>query len=259
MAILEVIDLTKKFGGLEAVKGLSFDVNEDEILGLIGPNGAGKSTVFNLVSGFLKPTKGKMIFFGNNITNLGPHKIAGLGLVRTFQVVSLILNQTVYENVKIAHHLQRNSSVFDSFARNQLSRRDEEATHERTEELLERMGLSGVKNVIAGSLPHGFQKILSISIAMAAKPKLLLLDEPTAGLSAAETGEFIKLISKIREEGVHIIIVEHDMKLIMKICDRILVLNFGELIAEGAPKEVSENEKVISAYLGFNRSHGKAA
>jgi branched-chain amino acid transport system ATP-binding protein len=259
LPVLEVKRLTKRFGGLVAVEDVDFQINRGEILGLIGPNGAGKTTVYNLITGFLKPTGGRINFGGKDITHLGPHQIADLGLVRTFQLVNLMLNQTVYENIRCAHHLQRQASVLASVLRSRNARKDEEAIHERSLGLLKEMGLYEVKDEPTGSLPHGLQKVLGMAVAMAAKPKVLLLDEPTSGLSVEETGILIDHVRRIRDQGIDIMVVEHDMKVIMNICDRILVLNYGRKIAEGSPEEVSQNQQVIAAYLGFQRDVGTTA
>jgi branched-chain amino acid transport system ATP-binding protein len=253
MPILQIRDLTKQFGGLFAVRDLDFDVNEGEILGLIGPNGAGKTTVFNLISGFYRPTKGEIIFRGRDITGLRMSRIAALGLVRTFQIVNLVESQTVNESVFVAHHLQRKSGVLGSVLGIPSARRDEEMIQEKTAQLLEYMGLTPVKDKIVGSLPHGFRRVLGICVALAANPKLLLLDEPTAGLSGAETTTMMEQIKRVRQQGVTAILVEHDLKVVMGISDRIIVLNFGNKIAEGTPKEVVNNSEVISAYLGFKK------
>ena len=259
VAILQVKGLTKQFGGLVAVKDLDFDVNEGEILGLIGPNGAGKTTVFNLISGFYRPTRGRVIFKGQDITGLKMSRIAALGLVRTFQLINLVESQTVYESVLVAHHLQRRSGILSAVLHTPAARRDEERIREKTLQLLRNMGLDGVKDELVGSLPHGFRRVLGLCVALAANPKLLLLDEPTAGLSGGETAEMMEQIKRVRERGVTIIIVEHDLKVVMGICDRVLVLNFGTKIAEGTPKEIAENKEVIAAYLGFGRGkHGVA-
>lgn len=253
MAILQVKRLTKQFGGLIAVKDLDFAVNEGEILGLIGPNGAGKTTVFNLISGFYRPTRGRVIFKGQDITGLKMSRIAARGLVRTFQLLNLAEGQTVYESVLVGHHLQRCSGVLSAVLHTPAARRDEERMREKTMQLLKYMGLDEVKDELVGSLPHGFRRALGICVALAANPQLLLLDEPTAGLSSGETADMMERIKKVRERGVTVIVVEHDLKVVMGICDRVLVLNFGTKLAEGTPKEIAENKEVIAAYLGFGR------
>jgi branched-chain amino acid transport system ATP-binding protein len=251
--MLKVQDLTKNFGGLEAVSCLSFDISQGEIVGLIGPNGAGKTTVFNLVSGFHKPTNGHVIFEGHNITGFKPNQTAAMGLIRTFQLVNLVAKHTVLENVIIAHHLQRKVGVLSSIFRIPSARREEKDIHRRALDLLKGMDLEEVRDELASNLPHGLQKSLGICVALAARPKMLLLDEPTSGLSATETTHIMDRIKRTRETGVTIMLVEHDLKVVMGVCDRVIVLNFGKKIAEGTPKEVAENEEVISAYLGFKK------
>jgi len=252
--MIEVRDLTKRFGGLDAVGNLNFKVQPGEIVGLIGPNGAGKTTVFNLISGFLKPTKGCILFNGQDITRLKPNKIAALGLVRTFQLVKLVGNYTVSENMMVAFHLQRRVGILRSIFRIPSALKDEQEIRKRALELLISIGLNDVEDELAYNLPHGMQKALGICLALAAHPKMLLLDEPTSGMSASETSLVMDQIKRTRDSGVTIMLVEHDLKVVMGICNRIVVLNFGHKIAEGAPKEVSENEQVISAYLGSKKT-----
>ena len=252
MKILQVNGLTKQFDGLKAVDDLDLELGEREILGLIGPNGAGKTTVFNLLTGFIRPNGGTVIFDGTNITTMKPNKVAALGLVRTFQLVNLVADHTVYENVLTAHYLQRNSSLISSIIRTNNARKNDRHLQEQTIELLERMGLLEIKDETAASLPHGIQKTLGICMALAAMPKVLLLDEPTAGMSAAETADMMEQIQNMRRSGISIILVAHDLKMVMGVCDRVAVLNFGLKIAEGTPKEIAKNEQVISAYLGYS-------
>jgi len=253
LTILEVTGLTKRFGGLLAVDEVDFSVEPGQIMGIIGPNGAGKTTLYNAVTGFFRPTSGRVIFEGRDVTGLKANRIARLGLVRTFQLVNLIGGETAYQNLRTAHYLQRRVSAVPSVFHTRASLKDEESVSAKTEELMKRMGLYEVKDEVASSLPHGLQRLLGICIALAARPKLLLLDEPTAGMSTAETETIMEQIRRIRDEGVTVMLVEHDMKVIMNICDWIIVLNFGAKIAEGTPQEVSGNRKVITAYLGSER------
>lgn len=235
MALLEISQLTKRFGGLEAVSGLDFSVERGEIRGLIGPNGAGKTTFFNLVTGMLAPTRGKIFFRGKEITGLKPHAIAGEGLVRTFQSTMLFSSLSVEQNVRMGCHLYRHQ------------RDDVKA---RAEEILEFFGLQEVRHVEARSLPHGYQRNLGIAVALAAEPEMLLLDEPVTGMNPVETNALMQKIMSIRDRGITILLIEHNMKVIMGYCDQISVLNYGKKIAEGIPKMVREKPEVIAAYLG---------
>lgn len=257
MTILEVASLTKQFGGLHALSEVDFQVSTGEILGIIGPNGAGKTTLFNTISGFHRPTSGKVVFNGRNVTGWKPNRIASLGLIRTWQLVNLIRSQSAYENVRIACHLQHKSGVLPAVFNTSAARNDEKITRFQAIELLERSGLIEVKDEIAQSLPHGLQRLLGICMALAAKPKLLLLDEPTAGMSGSETANMMAQIRTVRAEGVTVMLVEHDMKVIMNTCDRILVFNFGIKIADGTPQEISKNDEVIRAYLGFENGNNQ--
>lgn len=254
MILLHAEGLTKYFGGLAAVEGLDFDVTKGEILGLIGPNGAGKTTVFNLLTGFDRPTRGKVIFKGLDITGWKPSRIAALGLARTFQIVNMFGNQTTYENARLGHYLQQRSGSFRSIFRTRSARREEEELQHRTIELLEHMGLIDVKDELASSLSQGLQRALGICIALATSSELLLMDEPTAGMSAEETASIMAMIRQMRDMGITIVLVEHDMKMVMGCSDRIVVLNFGKKIAEGTPEEIVGKEEVIEAYLGVRRS-----
>jgi len=251
--MLEARALTKRFGGLMAVIDLSFKIEQGEIVGLIGPNGAGKTTVFSLLSGFHKPTKGQIVFEAKDITGLKPNKIASLGLVRTFQLVSLVKTKTVLANVLVAHHLQRRAGTLSSIFRTSAGRREAKELSTKAIELLGELGLGEVKNELVSNLPHGLQKALGIAVALAARPRMILLDEPTAGMSAAETAQVMELIRRMRESGITVMLVEHDLKVVMGVCDRVLVMNFGKKIAEGTPEAVSRNDEVIAAYLGSER------
>ena len=256
--MLEVSSLSKNFDGLRAVDNLSFNVRKGEVVGLIGPNGAGKTTVFNLLSGFLKPSNGKVTFLDRDITGLKPNKIAAGGLIRTFQLVNLVGSRTVLQNIMVACHLRRRRHVLASILGLPKSLRKEEELKEASLALLDRFGLLEAREEQAVNLPHGGRKALGICLALAADPKLLLLDEPTAGMSRAETDGVMEIISDTRRSGVSVMLVEHDLKMVMDICDRIIVLNFGRKIAEGGPSEVAANQEVITAYLGFEKAtrHG---
>jgi branched-chain amino acid transport system ATP-binding protein len=247
--LLEISGLTKYFGGLAAVEQFDMAVNEGEIVGLIGPNGAGKTTVFNLVTGVLRPTKGTLIFNGEDITGKKPHVIAERGIGRTFQLNPLFADFTVLENVSASFHLRPRSSWLDTYFNTATYRRNEAYILEQSLEILQLVGLDKVKDELAKNLPHGYQKMLGMARALAVKPKLLLLDEPIAGMNPDEIDFTITAISKTQQQGVTIVLVEHNMR-IMDLCDRVIVINFGRKIAEGLPSEVRENTEVIQAYFG---------
>jgi branched-chain amino acid transport system ATP-binding protein len=247
--LLEVSGLTKYFGGLSAVSQLDFHVKEGEIVGLIGPNGAGKTTVFNLITGVLKPTTGKVTFGGTDITGKKPHVVAELGIGRTFQLNPLFADFTVLENVSASFHLRPKSSWLDAYFNTATYRRNEAYILEQSLEILQLVGLDKVKYELAKNLPHGYQKMLCIARALATKPKLLLLDEPIAGMNPDEITFTLKNIIKTQQQGVTFLIVEHNMK-ILDLCDRVVVINFVQKITEGLPQEVRKNKEVIQAYFG---------
>jgi len=247
--LLEIRGLTKYFGGLAAVSQFDMYVNEGEIAGLIGPNGAGKTTLFNLITGVLRPTKGKVTFDGKDITGKSPHLVAKLGIGRTFQLNPLFTNFTVLENVVASFHLHPRSSLLDIYFNTATYRRNEAYILEQSLEILRLVGLDKVKDELAKNLPHGYQKMLGMARALATKPKLLLLDEPIAGMNPDEIDFTMRAIRKTQQEGVTFVVVEHNMR-IMDLCDRVIVINFGHKIAEGSPKEVRKNEDVIRAYFG---------
>lgn len=251
--ILKVDHSTVKFGGLTAVNDVDFSISRNEIVSLIGPNGAGKTTIFNAVTGFLRKTSGTIEFEGEELKNLKPHEIAERGIVRTFQITSLFPNLTVLENIKTGHHKEETETLFDAIFNTKKKQMMEDETSAKSKEILRFIGLEGKKEVVASNLPYGEQRLLEIGIALAAKPKLLLLDEPSAGLNDTETQAMKSLIRKMRDQGITILLVEHDMKLVMGISDRIIVLNFGKKIAEGTPEEIRGNPEVIRAYLGERR------
>ncbi|MGD0919595.1 MAG: ABC transporter ATP-binding protein [Thermodesulfobacteriota bacterium] len=251
--ILEVKKLNKYFGGLAAISELDLNVIDTEILGLIGPNGAGKTTLFNLISGFFPPTSGKVLFNGREITWLKAHEIADLGISRTFQATSLFMKLSVLDNVFTGYHLSYKANILKRILRTPTALKEEELLRQKAIEVLEFMGLTPLINELAANLPHGHQRILGICLALATNPKLLLLDEPVTGMNATETQNMINLIRQIRERNITIVLVEHDMKAVMNLCDRIVVLNYGQKIAEGLPEEIRENKEVIEAYLGRER------
>ncbi|MDP1702091.1 MAG: ABC transporter ATP-binding protein [Aestuariivirga sp.] len=246
--ILELQSLRKSFGGLRAVQGISFQLPRGEIRGLIGPNGAGKTTIFNLISGFYKPTAGRILFDGKDISGLNIHDIAKLGIVRTFQATTVFQDFTVLQNVVAGRHLHTHYNILTALTK---SGRDNEFENERRAiEILEIIGLGEKKDELAANLSHGHQKALGLAIALAADPRLILLDEPFAGMNPEETNRMIDLIRKVRDHRITVILVEHDMHAVMALCDKVTVLNFGKLLVEGTPAEVVKNEKVIEAYLG---------
>ncbi len=248
--ILEAIDIKKDFGGLSAVNVVTFQIEENSITSIIGPNGAGKTTTFNLLSGVIQLTSGIIRMNGKIISGLKPNKIAGFGMVRTFQNVQLFSNMNAIENIMVGRHLISKSGFISSAFKMPWTFIEERNIRKKAEELLEFIGLSDIRNTPSTSLPFGKQRLLEIARAVAAEPKILLLDEPAAGLNTKETIGLGGLIKKLRSMGITIVLVEHDMELVMDISDKVIVLDHGEKIAEGTPNEVQTNQRVISAYLG---------
>lgn len=247
--VLHIENLTMQFGGVIAVDNFSMDINKGEIVALIGPNGAGKTTAFNAVTGVYLPTAGRVTLMGENITGLRPDQITGRGIARTFQNIRLFSSMTVFENVLTAHHLRRTSNLFSAVFR--LNSKEEKHMRKDTEALLKQVDLYELRNEPATSLPYGKQRLLEIVRALASRPKLLLLDEPAAGMNPQETDELGEFIKRIRAEfDLTVFIIEHHMNLVMKISDRIYVIEFGKQIAEGRPEEIQNNQAVIDAYLG---------
>ena len=248
--ILELVRLRKEFGGLVAVDDVSLSVECGEIRGLIGPNGSGKTTLFNLITGFLKATRGKVVWQGHDVTGDSPESIASKGLVRTFQHSILFKELTVLENVVMACHLHNRTSIVGEIFGGKGVRGQVKAVCERAMSLLEVMELERLQDEIAGDLPHGHQRALGICMALATSPQLLLLDEPVTGMNPVETNDMVRKIRTLRDQGITVILVEHDMKAIMGCCEYLTVLSFGKKIAEGSPREISNNREVIEAYLG---------
>jgi branched-chain amino acid transport system ATP-binding protein len=248
--ILQAREVTRRFGGLLAIDHVSFTVERGEILGIIGPNGAGKTTLFNLLSGFLRLSHGEVMYQGERINGLKPHTIARKGLIRTFQQSNIYRQETVLSNVTLACRLQDRVGLLGMLFNSPSYRKEEENKRRKAEEILRNLGLQETINRMGGNLSHGQQRGLGIAMAMACDPKLLLLDEPVSGLGLEEMHIIMQRIREIQEKGITVILVEHEMRMVMNVCDRIIVLNFGQKVAEGTPEKIKENKEVIDAYLG---------
>jgi branched-chain amino acid transport system ATP-binding protein len=250
MSLLTVENLTRRFGGLTAVNDISFAVSQGEILSVIGPNGAGKSTLFKLIGSFLKPTSGRVLLDGAVVSGRQPFQVAQAGIVRTFQETTVFKEMTALQNVVVSHQLGLKATPFGAYFSTPAARADAKASAESSAEILDYLGLGHVKDELARNLPQGHLRALGIAIALAARPRVLLLDEPFAGMNPEETDRAVEMVEGIRKRGITVLLVEHDMRAVMRISDRIVVVSFGSKIAEGRPADIRANTAVIDAYLG---------
>jgi branched-chain amino acid transport system ATP-binding protein len=252
---LSIEGVTVHFGGLVAVSNMSFTVDEGEVVGLIGPNGAGKTTAFNVITGFLRPTRGEIRYRGQRLNGLRPHEVAEAGLVRTFQKTSVFAVNSVFENILIGLHRRGRATPWQTLLGLPGVRAEEQRLRDEARAILDFIGIAHRAGELGGALPYGEQRRLEVAIALAAGPSMLLLDEPVSGMNPSETSSFMRLLERIRAQGVTVLLVEHDMRMVMGVSDRVVVLNQGKIIAEGSPSEIQGNPEVIRAYLGAGMRH----
>ncbi len=248
--LLKTENVTKRFGGLSALTEVEISIKRGEIVGLIGPNGSGKTTLFNCISGFYKPDAGRVFLEAEEITRLEPHQVARRGISRTFQLAKLFYNLTAVDNILVAKHLTRKAGFLASLVKTRKYRDDELAALEETEHLLALVGLSEKRDHTAKDLPYGSQRLLTLAIALSSNPKLILLDEPTAGMNQKEAGKLSEVLNTVNQKGVSLFLVEHNMRFVMGLAERVIVLNYGRVICEGLPEQVRKDQAVIDAYLG---------
>jgi branched-chain amino acid transport system ATP-binding protein len=252
-SLLKVMNLSVHFGGLKAVDNVDFNIQVGELFGLIGPNGAGKTTIFNAITSTVPTSGGSVHFLGEEIQRLKPHEVAKRGMVRLFQAATIFPSMPVLDHIKVGLHCRTSTTYWGALLRTPYSQKEESKNHRRCIELIEYTSLAGLENQPAGSLSWAQQKKLMLATALAVEPKLILLDEPVAGMNADEIVEMIGLISNIREHGITVFVIDHNMKVMMNICDRMMVMNFGQKLTEGIPETIAQDPRVIEAYLGYSR------